>query len=303
MKKNFIQTGKIRQGLVAFDLSESDYDILSYLRFFVGAVPAEAMHFLHVSPEFDVLRSYYFEEDDSLRDAWELNDTIWEKIKGEVSEVFSENGGLKLTFEAIGGKPLEVILGREDELEADLLVLGKKDDDSSQGVLVKNLVRKAKNAILIVPEKAPKSLKKILVPVDFSDNSARALQGAVSLAKAAGNAEVLALNVYNLPEVSSYFLSKPRTEFKKMVEENIEEAFVKFVDKFAADYKSNITTKIQEHLKPSISKYILDYATAEKADFLVLGAKGHSFLDRLLLGSVTEKILSHNHEVPTLVVK
>lgn len=303
MKNNFIETGKVRQGLVAFDLSEADYDILSYLKFFVGVVPADALHFLHVSPEFDVLRSFYFESDETMADAWGLNETVWEKIKEEVISIFSDSPDLKFSFEATAGKPLEVILKKEAELEADLLVVGKKANEHAQGILMRNLVRKAKDAILVVPEKAPATMNKILVPIDFSDNSARALEAAVSLAKEAGNVEIVVLNVYNLPEVSSYRLSKPRGEFKEMVEENITEAFAKFVHKHAAGYQTHVSMKVQEHLKPSVSGYILDHAAAEKADFLVMGAKGHSLLDRLLLGSVTEKILSHNESMATLVVK
>lgn len=303
MKKDFIETGKIRQGLVAFDLSEADYDILKYLKFFVGVVPAEALHFLHVSPEFDVLRSFYFESDETLADGWGLNETVWEKIKEEVISIFSDSPHLKFSFEATAGKPLEVILAKEAELNTDLLIVGKKVKENAQGILMRNLVRKAKDAILVIPEDVPATMNKILVPVDFSDNSARALEAAVSLAKKAGNIEIAALNVYNLPELSSYRLGKPMSEFKLMVEENITEAFAKFVAKHAAGYEAHVSIKVQEHLKPSVSGYILEHAALEKADFLVIGAKGHSLLDRLLLGSVTEKILSLNDNMTTLVVK
>ena len=47
----------------------------------------------------------------------------------------------------------------------------------------------------------------------------------------------------------------------------------------------------------------MDYAYDKKADLIVMGAKGHSQVELLLMGSVTEKVLAVNESIPTLVVK
>ena len=52
-----------------------------------------------------------------------------------------------------------------------------------------------------------------------------------------------------------------------------------------------------------IAQYIMDYATSEEAGLIVMGAKGHSQVELLLMGSVTEKLLAINESIPTLVVK
>lgn len=55
--------------------------------------------------------------------------------------------------------------------------------------------------------------------------------------------------------------------------------------------------------KPGISKYILEFGRKEKVDFIIMGAKGHSKVENLLMGSVTEKLLTINDSIPTLVIK
>ena len=46
-----------------------------------------------------------------------------------------------------------------------------------------------------------------------------------------------------------------------------------------------------------------DWLRAQGVDLVVMGAKGHSKVELLLLGSVTEHFLGINSRVPTLVVK
>ena len=47
----------------------------------------------------------------------------------------------------------------------------------------------------------------------------------------------------------------------------------------------------------------MDFAKQHNVDLIVTGAKGHSQVELLLLGSVTEKLLAINDSLPTLVVK
>jgi nucleotide-binding universal stress UspA family protein len=56
-------------------------------------------------------------------------------------------------------------------------------------------------------------------------------------------------------------------------------------------------------MKPGIGSYIMDTVTDAGADLVVMGAKGHSHVERLLMGSVTEKVLALTTQIPVLVVK
>ncbi|HID28438.1 MAG TPA: universal stress protein, partial [Desulfobacterales bacterium] len=47
---------------------------------------------------------------------------------------------------------------------------------------------------------------------------------------------------------------------------------------------------------------ITDLAKEEKADLIIMGSRGRTGLNRLLMGSVTEKVIGHS-PCPVLVVK
>jgi nucleotide-binding universal stress UspA family protein len=49
-------------------------------------------------------------------------------------------------------------------------------------------------------------------------------------------------------------------------------------------------------------KAILDIAHSDKADLIVIGSHGRSGLDKLVMGSVTQRVLQHTH-LPVLVVR
>ncbi len=304
MNNGLVTTGKIKKVLVALDLTEMDYEILRYLKYFTNHISTQGIHFLHALPEFDVLRSPYFQEREDLREAWQLNEVAWEAIKEETFGTFDESDQIELSFDTLSGDPLGIILDQAKQHEADLLVVGDKDREDTHGVLVKNIVRRSTCPVLFVPEDPELFLSNILVPIDFSENSARALKAAVAI----GNnleekANITCFNVYDLPDVSSYFVSRPRGEFKSMMAKSVKEAFGKFLEKHVPSYEGKIDLALEERLRPSVSKYILDYADDHDFGLIVLGAKGHSLIERLLIGSVTESLLSHDEDIPILVVK
>ncbi len=53
----------------------------------------------------------------------------------------------------------------------------------------------------------------------------------------------------------------------------------------------------------SFGEDIMKYSDENKGDLLVMGARGHSKVHLLLIGSVTEKVLSLTKRTPVLVVK
>ena len=302
--KKFSDSTKIGQGLVAFDLSPSDSEILDYLKFFSKLVPTEALHFIHVSPEFDFLRSNYFPDESQVFRVWKLNTDIWKKVKTKVETVFTAHDALKITFEAPSGNPLEMILKSQQEIGADLLVVGKKEERSGHGTLGRNLVRKTDGAILVVPDGVNKRLDKILVPIDFSENATRALKTAIALGNNMPNPPaIVCLNIYTLPDFSSYSIGRPEKAFESLMRANVEGAMTRFLEKNAADAKIPVTSELVEKRGPGLHKYIIKNAKKMGADMIVMGAKGHSLVERLFIGSVTEKLLTHNDKVPTLVIK
>lgn len=140
-------------------------------------------------------------------------------------------------------------------------------------------------------------MKKIIVPVDFSEYSENALQTAAFLAKKS-EAEILVVHMLELSNAvlsqSESYLQQEMLFYLKMTEKKLAE----FLQK---DYLSNIkVTPIIKHFK--IFSEIDQLARNENADMIVMGSKGASGLKEMFIGSNTEKVIRYAH-VPVLVIK
>lgn len=125
-------------------------------------------------------------------------------------------------------------------------------------------------------------MEKILVGVDGSEFSEKALKQAIEIAKRF-SAEVTVVNVYNIPigqEVSQTILDKAKAV--------LEDAIVKF--------------KLVSVLSPNTPKTITDMAEEEKFDLIVVGSRGMGEIKAFMLGSVSHKI-SVDSTVSVLIVK
>ena len=140
--------------------------------------------------------------------------------------------------------------------------------------------------------------KRILVPVDGSENSARAADVAVEYAKKFG-AEVVVLHVIAIPahklveveagisrldssELQAYFASA-RQKAKPIVDGVVKSAEAK-------DVKA---TGIIRDKAFSVVETIIDQATKNKVDLIVIGTRGITGLKKLLLGSVSSGVVDH----------
>jgi nucleotide-binding universal stress UspA family protein len=90
---------------------------------------------------------------------------------------------------------------------------------------------------------------------------------------------------------------------REMMEKNRRDAFHDFLQKEIPAYHDEIETILVPRMKPGIGTYIMETADEVNADLIVMGAKGHSQVERLLMGSVTEKVLALTTQLPVLVVK
>ncbi|MCF7567893.1 universal stress protein [Sabulilitoribacter arenilitoris] len=140
-------------------------------------------------------------------------------------------------------------------------------------------------------------MKKIIVPIDFSEHSEFALKTAIKLAKK-NNAEVYALHMLELSDTiltSSSDSQRPEALFfLKLAEKKITE----FLDK---DYLKGVkVTPIVKHFK--VFSEVNDVAQKHEADLIIMGSHGASGVKELLIGSNTERVV-RNANIPVLVVK
>lgn len=295
---------KVRQAVVALGLDQADEVILSYLDFLAGQIPVDHASFLHVLPRFDLFNALYEREQEGLISNYELNEEVIGRMRDKIHRRMKTIRTTNIRFEVREGNPLEELVKETEQRNADLIVIGQKAGVTHHSILARNLVRESKGNALIIPEFTQNKLRDILVPIDFSPYSAKALHMALAIRRQSGNAvRIVCLNVYDLPNFSVYRIQKTREELKHMLEEDRRQAFQAFLQTEAPDDAADIQTVLIDREQPGIPSYILNFAENHDIDLIIMGAKGHSKVELLLLGSVTEKLLTANERIPTLVVK
>ena len=139
--------------------------------------------------------------------------------------------------------------------------------------------------------------KAILVPVDGSENSDRAVQHAIDLVAAGLSAELHFLNVQpNLGGAISTFVSKEQIDTHHR-----EEGRKCLASATALAKTAGIDAKIHIGVGRQ-GEVVHDYVDKLGAGLVVLGTRGHTGLAGVLLGSVAQDVIAHV-KVPVTLVK
>jgi nucleotide-binding universal stress UspA family protein len=142
-------------------------------------------------------------------------------------------------------------------------------------------------------------MKKILVPIDFSKKSEYATKIAAKIAKKTGSIVYL-LHMIELPTgivdmgAGSNFSIPKSMLYLRKIKERILEFKEKFFDKEEEVHHSIRFQNPFEGIKK--------YAAKIDADLIIMGSKGHSEFEEILIGSNTEKVV-RTATTPVIVVK
>jgi nucleotide-binding universal stress UspA family protein len=140
--------------------------------------------------------------------------------------------------------------------------------------------------------------KKILCAVDFSDHSPKVADYAVTLAKCTG-AKLLC--VYVAPSLSQYVgFHVPPSSIEAFVGEIVAGADTSMRAYLDAHFKgAEVDGKV---LVGYPAEEILNLAEDEDADLIIMGTHGRTGIDRILFGSVAEKIVKSS-KCPVLTIR
>ena len=141
-------------------------------------------------------------------------------------------------------------------------------------------------------------LQKIICALDLSEHSKTVAEYACMLAKAM-NASIVA--VYAAPTLTQYtgFHVPPNT-IDSFVGECVSGA-EKAMAQFVSENFEGVETKA-EVVVGYAAEEILEIAAKEEADLIVMGTHGRKGIDRILFGSVAERVVKNSH-LPVLTIR
>jgi len=222
-----------------------------------------------------------------------LEEAASTRMEKAVKSIESKGVTVKKTY-LRKGNSADAVIRTADRLSMNLILIGSseitKDDKFKLGTTAEKIIRKSEVPVWVVKKNSDVEIKSVFCPVDFSDESKRALTNAVYLAMTF-KARLIIYSVYELYDKSfprfdpkSGGLNKlAKTEHEKKLDK-----FMKAVKTAGLDHKVIVkggdpATQIAK----GINKL--------KPDLLIMGTTGKSGLSRWLMGSVTEKV---TREVP-----
>jgi nucleotide-binding universal stress UspA family protein len=140
----------------------------------------------------------------------------------------------------------------------------------------------------------------ILIPTDGSEKAVIAASKAVELAKEQG-AKLTAVVVIDpfpyigLGEASAFGLQAYLSEAQAMATQSLDGVR-------AMAEAAGVPFMAETIERSAVFEGILDAATEQGCDLIVMGSHGRSGVKALILGSATQKVLTHSR-IPVLVIK
>ena len=141
-------------------------------------------------------------------------------------------------------------------------------------------------------------VRRILVPIDFSEHAASVLDWAVHLAKT-HSATLVLLHAYHLPvefqQLEGAYLP---ADFWTNVKQEAVSALAEHAERLR-----RLGIQVEEVTREGYPATVIEEeAVEQRADMIVIGSRGLTGLKRLLLGSVAERVVQ-KAACPVLTVK
>ncbi|WP_291777413.1 universal stress protein [Cecembia sp.] len=283
------------KAMVGLDLSKMDDILLEKVAHLSEVLGIEKLYFIHVAKDLSL-------PEELKREYPDLAAPTDESIKAEIQTMvkahgFSPRTEIEIVVEE--GKPMDTVLRWAKIKDVDVLIMGRKEELEGSGSLAKNMAHRAPCSVLFFTEKSPvRTPKKLLVPMDFSDHSVMTLEFAERLGKDIG-AEVLGMHVYSIP-LGYYKTGKSHSEFDVIMKDLAKKDYNKFLKKHELPEYACLFLLKEEGNE---GRFIIKVARENDADMILMGSRGRTASAAVLLGSIAEKLVNVNNEVPMLIFK
>lgn len=269
---------RYRDLMVGLTRTNTDEGLIRYVSMVARLGAAKKIRFVHVLPDSAEISP---EQD---------HDSIRAELLAKVQPHFQDmSGAVEVSCDLLHGPLLDQLLAYAAAQQVDLLLVGS----GTRRTLARRLAMKVPCSIWMVPEAASGTLRRILIPIDFSEEAADALRVAASLARHSGHAGCMALHVYFNEAVITY------EGYDRVVRGQEQKAYRQFLAPIDCQ-GVKINPLFEEGA--NVAHVIARAVERHNVDLVVMATRGRSRSAAILLGSVTEEMI-RAAGVPLLAVK
>jgi nucleotide-binding universal stress UspA family protein len=192
-----------------------------------------------------------------------------------------------------GEYPYSYIIQEAAKQSAEMIIMGRRGRTGLKRLVMGSVTAKvighAPCDVLVVPKDAKVELRKILLATDGSHYSENAAVKAIGIAKRS-SAHLAVVSVVPSEGISPMDVVQPEMHRKLSVEkgQKAAECYVDGVRKMAEREGVKVAGSTP-YGRPY--QAITDYAIKRKIDLIVIGSHGKAGLERLLMGSVAERVI------------
>lgn len=281
---------------VCLDLSKMDDILIRYIHFLAKQLNPTTISFLHIIESDSITKemTQLFPELETDRDFEEL---IREDLSDKIEAHFHDSD-LEHRLIIKQGRPTDTIVSIIQSMNPDLLVLGKKTGYQGEGVLASKIVKYVPSSVLFVPETSRHAVDRILVPTDFSAQSAIALQVAQTFAKDPVG-EVFAQHIFRYP--AHFFPYIPSDKEDDKVKEHLAKKERTYINEYQIDDGIHFIRSFLKNGK--LADEVYSETVRNQIDLIVLATKGDKKLSSLLREDFTDKLMNYSFGIPLLLLK
>ena len=208
--------------------------------------------------------------------------------------------GVEAAGEVVQGDPHAAIVDYAASRDADLVVMathGRRLRRYLLGSVTERVVRRSEVPVLTVrpDDRIAYPYGNVLVPTDGSDPATAAIEQASGVAAAAG----AKLHLLSVVDTAGFGFDVRSDVAIDRFEEAAREAIETGTGTAERAGLADVTGAIEYG---SIGREIVNYVEEHDVDLVAVGTRGHTGIDRYLLGSVTERLI-RTSPVPVLTVR
>ena len=287
---------ELKRIVISVNLTDLDEEVVRYASTVSQIMDADSVYFVHVADTLDLPEDLAKQYRDVLAP---VDETIKHEIQHLINDYFPHGEGTQVAINVLQGKPTDELIRYGKQKDADLIILGK--EISPTKIKLEKVAEISASSVLFVPEAADIRIDRIAVALDFSDHAKMALHQAIKFAEEGEGVTIYGHHVYQIPKGYSK-TGKSYQEFSQIMEENAKKESKKF---FASINLQEDVCKMRYQLSEDakIDDELFGFAQQKDVDLMVIGSRGRTAAASILLGSVAERLLAYQTNIPLFIAK